>query len=133
MHENQNKDEIALNFIIQCFYEDKQKLDMYKKSTEEYNSEIKKLMSKLDKNEFETDDGLVAKINIQNRESFIDDKLIEKIKELNVSGIIKTKEYVDIDELEDAIYNGRINASELTNCKTSKEVITLKVSQRKEK
>ena len=133
MHENQNKDEIALNFIIQCFYEDKQKLDMYKKSTEEYNSEIKKLMSKLDKDEFETDDGLVAKINIQNRESFIDDKLIEKIKELNVSGIIKTKEYVDIDELEDAIYNGRINASELTNCKTSKEVITLKVSQRKEK
>lgn len=129
---NQNKDEIALNFIIQCFYEDKQKLDMYKKSTEEYNSEIKKLMSKLDKDEFETDDGLVAKINIQNRESFIDDKLIEKIKESKVPGIIKTKEYVDMDALEDAIYNGRFDASTLTNCKTSKKVITLKVSKQKE-
>lgn len=129
---NQNKDERLLNSTIKCFYEDKQKLDMYKKSTEEYNSEIKKLMSKLDKDEFETDDGLVAKINIQNRESFIDDKLIEKIKESKVPGIIKTKEYVDMDALEDAIYNGRFDASTLTTCKTSKKVITLKVSKRKE-
>lgn len=122
-----------LKELIRLFYEDKQSLEKYKKSTEEYNKEIKEGMKELDINEFETDDGLIAKISIQNRESFIDEKLIEKIKESKVPGIIKTKEYVDMDALEDAIYNGKFDASTLTTCKTSQKVVTLKVTKRKEK
>ena len=128
---NENKAERLLNSIIECFYNDKQKLDNYKKSTEEYNKEIKKLMNQLNKTEFETDNGLDAKITVQNRESFNEDKLIEKLKLLNGHTAIKTKEYVDMDELENLIYNGFLDASELTSCKVSKEVITLKVSERK--
>lgn len=128
----EDKKERLLNSTIECFYEDKQQLDNYKKSTDEYNKEIKKLMNELNKTEFETDNGLIAKINVQNRESFNEDKLIEKLKELDGTSAIKTKEYVDMDELEDLIYNGQIDASELTPCKVSKEVITLKVSERKD-
>ena len=126
-----SKDEILLNSVIESFYEDKKQLDNYKKSTDEYNKEIKKLMSELNKTEFETDKGLVAKITVQNRESFNENKLISKLKELNGTSAIKTKEYVDMDVLEDLIYNGKINASELTSCKVSKQVVTLKVSERK--
>lgn len=129
---NQSKEERLLNSTIECFYADKKQLDNYKKSTEEYNKEIKKLMNQLNKTEFETDNGLVAKINVQNRESFNEDKLIAKLKELNGTAAIKTKEYVDMDELEDLIYNGELDASELTSCKVSKEIITLKVSERKD-
>lgn len=126
-----SKDEILLNSAIESFYEDKKQLDIYKKSTEEYNKEIKKLMNQLNKTEFETDNGLVAKITVQNRESFNEDKLIEKLKLLNGHAAIKTKEYVDMDELENLIYNGQIDASQLSSCKVSKEVTTLKVSERK--
>ena len=51
-----------LNSTIECFYKDKQMLDKYKKSTEEYNKEIKDIMSNININEFETDSGLIAKL-----------------------------------------------------------------------
>ena len=121
-----------LKELIRLFYEDKQQLDEYKKSTDEYNKNIKDLMGKLDTTEFESDD-LIAKIGVQNRESFNETKLIEKLKELNIEGVIKTKEYVDMDTLENVIYNGLLDASELTSCKEVKTVTTLKVSKKKVK
>lgn len=121
-----------LKELIRLFYEDKQQLDEYKKSTDEYNKNIKDLMGKLDTTEFESDD-LIAKIGVQNRESFNEPKLIEKLKELNIEGVIKTREYVDMDALENVIYNGLLDASELTPCKEVKTVTTLKVSKKKVK
>ena len=127
----ENNDERLLNVTIETFFEDKQKLDMYKKATDEGNKEIKELMNKLNRNQFETDSGLIAKMSIQQRESFDEDKLLEKLKELNGFTAIKTKEYVDMDELENLIYNGHLDASQLSNCKIVKEVVTLKVSKKK--
>ena len=128
----ENKEERLLNSTIECFYQDKQQLDKYKKSTEEYNKEIKELMSKIDKTEFETDNGLKAKISLHKKESFNEDKLIQKLKDLNGFTAIKTKEYVDMDELENLIYNGHIDAGQLTSCKQVKEVKVLKVTKLKE-
>lgn len=128
----ENKEERLLNSTIECFYQDKQQLDKYKKSTEEYNKEIKELMSKIDKTEFETDNGLKAKISLQKKESFNEEKLIQKLKDLNGFTAIKTKEYVDMDELENLIYNGHIDAGQLTSCKQVKEVKVLKVTKIKE-
>lgn len=121
-----------LKELVRLFYEDKQQLDNYKKSTDEYNKNIKELMNELELTEFESND-LVAKIGTQNRESFNEDKLIDKLKSLNIEGIIKTKEYVDMDALENAIYNELLDASELTSCKEVKTVTTLKVSKKKGK
>lgn len=121
-----------LKELVRLFYEDKQQLDNYKKSTDEYNKDIKEIMGQLDLTEFESDD-LVAKIGVQTRENFNEDKLIDKLKSLNVSGVIKTKEYVDMDALENAIYNELLDASELTSCKEVKTVTTLKVSKKKGK
>lgn len=121
-----------LKELVRLFYEDKQQLDNYKKSTEEYNKSIKDIMNELDLTEFE-DNGLVAKIGVQNRESFNEEKLIEKLKSLNINGVIKTKEYVDMDALENAIYNELLDASELTPCKEVKVVTTLKVTKKKGK
>ena len=128
---SQSKEERLLNSTIECFYQDKKQLDRYKKSTEKYNKEIKKLMNNLNKTEFETDNGLVAKITISNKEDFVENMLINKLKELKVDGIIKTKEYVDMDALEDALYNNELDATELTNCIERKQVITLKVKPKK--
>lgn len=116
---------------IQNFYADKQQLDYYKKVTDDRNKSIKNMMQELEKTEFVTSDGIVAKMNVQKRESFIDDKLILKLKELGVTTPIKTIEVVDMDELENVIYNGNLDASELTGCKQIKEVVVLKVSKKK--
>ena len=130
---NEVNEERILNSTIECFYEDKQLADKYKKSAEEYNKEIKQLMSTINKNEFETDSGLIAKISVQKRESFIEEALLQKIKELKVPGIIKTKEYVDMDALENQIYLGNIDASKLSDCREIKKVTTLKVIKKSKK
>lgn len=121
-----------LKELIRLFYEDKQQLDKCKKSTEEYNKEIKEGMAELGVNDFVSND-LIAKINTQYRESFDEDKLLNKLKELGVTTPIKQKEYVDMDELENVIYNNVLDASELSSCKIVKEVVVLKVSKQKEK
>lgn len=118
-----------LNTIISTFYKNRKELDHYKKETDLQSKEIKEIMNELDKTEFETDTGLIAKITTQKRESFDEDKLLEKIKDLNLLHLIKTKEYVDMDELENAIYNGDLDAKELTPCKETKQIITLKVTE----
>lgn len=120
-----------LNEIIQYFYEDKKHLDGYKKSTDKYNKEIKELMQELGTTEFGTDTGLIAKMNIQKRESFNENKLIDRLKDLDIITPIKTIEVVDMEELENVIYNGQLDASKITDCKQIKEVITLKVSKKK--
>ena len=118
---------VNLDGLIEVFYDHKKELDKYKKTTDEYNKQIKSELNKLGTTEFVTESGLVAKLAIQNRESFNEDLLIAKLKELQVNEVIKTKEYVDMDALEDAIYNGKLNASELSNCKIIKTIETLRV------
>lgn len=125
--------EELLEDTIKFFYDDKQLVDKYKKNCDKYNLEIKNLMSKLKTNEFEASNGLVAKLTYKQSETFNEEKLLNKIKELAVPGIIKTKEYVDMEALEDAIYNKRIYASELSDCRETKETIALKVTKKKEK
>ena len=126
-----DEQEQVLNEMIKNFYEDKQTADHFKKIAEDFNSSIKKLFTELNKNEFETDNGLVAKMNVQKRESFNEEKLLEKLKELGVNTPIKTIEVVDMDELENVIYNGQLDASNISDCREIKEVITLKVSKKK--
>ena len=124
-------EEQFLSEMIEYYFEQKQELDELKKETENANTDIKYLMNRLDKKEFKTDLGVVAKINVQKRESFVDEKLIAKLKELKVTSPIKTVEVVDMDELENVIYNGDLDASKLTDCKQVKEVVVLKVSKKK--
>jgi len=128
-----NEQEQVLNEMIKNFYADKQEADYFKKMAEDFNSAIKELLQKLEKTEFETDNGLVAKIVTQHRENFIEESLMLKLKELGVTKPIKTIEVVDYDILEDAIYNGELNAAELSDCKQVKDIVTLKVSEKKGK
>lgn len=116
-----------LNGLIGSYKQNKESLDNYKKIAEEQNSQIKEIMQSNNLTKYVTMNGLVASISKQKRESFIDDKLIAKLKDLGVTSPIKTVEIVDMDELENVIYNHQLDAAELTDCKQVKEVITLKV------
>jgi hypothetical protein len=92
------------------------------------NAEIKTLMRASNLSEFVAGD-IKATCSVSERQDFIEEALIEKLKEMKVRGIIKKKEYVDMDALENAIYNGKVDAAALASCQTTKEVVTLRVSK----
>ena len=120
-----------LNGLIHSYKQNKESLENYKKITEEQNTRIKELMREGNLSEYTTLDGLVAKITTQHRDSFKEDKLLLKLKELGFTSPIKTVEVIDYGELENIIYTGQLDATQLTSCKESKEVITLKVTRKK--
>ena len=123
--------EEELNRVIKLYFDYKNEFDDFKKQVDMYNKDIKDVMNKLDVTEFITDNGLQAKLTVQNRESFKEPELIEKLLELKQNDIVELVPTINYDKLEDAIYNGKINASILSAFKETKQVITLKVSKKK--
>lgn len=121
--------------IIESYIGNKEKEDEYKKKASAENTQIKSIMKELDIVSCETSLG-TAKITDQKRETFIEDDLIQYLKDNNVAGdIIKTKEYVDFDALESAIYNERIPEDiikGMSKCKEVKTISVLRISKNKE-
>ena len=126
---------VSLDTLIPVYYDDKKNLDFYKKQCDAGNAKIKELMANQGIKDYEVD-GITAKYIIQNKESMDEDKLLILLKERGYENVIKTKEYVDMDLLEDALYHDTIDKDtvvEMDKCKSVKEVIQLRVSKRKEK
>lgn len=125
----------TLDTLIPAYAENKSLLDDYKKICDEENKQIKEMMKE---GSYEVD-GYKATKSIQHRESINEDKLLDVLQQYGVAydeKIIKTKEYVDIDALEKAIYNKSIPKNilmKIDKCRESKEVVTLRISKIKEK
>lgn len=130
--EEVKKPEERLSQLLPVYEANKSKMDSYKKLVDKDNKEIKSIMLGAQLGEFIVDD-IKASCSISEREDFIEEALIAKLKEMKVRGIVKKKEYVDMDALENAIYNGKIDAATLADCQTKKEVVTLKVTKLKRK
>jgi len=133
--------EERLSVILPNYQANKSEMDAYKKLVDKDNKEIKEIMLGAKIDEFEVDD-IRAKVSVSERTGFIEEALIDKVKELKDNGelsesqlrkIIKKKEYVDMEALENAIYKGKVNAAQLASCQTITEVVTLRVSKVKEK
>ena len=83
-----------------------------------------------------TSKGYKATKFISKRESFNEVKLLKVLQDVNIDGLIKTKQYVDMDVLENALYRGQLSEEvilTLDKCKEVKEVVTLKITKVKEK
>ena len=119
---------VKLSKLLPDYLANKTEMDAYKKLADRDNKEIKLIM--LDSNLSECTVGdIKATCSVSERQDFIEEALIEKLKDMKVRGIIKKKEYVDMDALENAIYNGKVDAAALASCQTTKEVVTLRVSK----
>lgn len=117
-----------LKELVITYALNKEEEKSYKDLVKSQGDEIKKLMSESELDEF-TSGSVVAKLVITTKESFNEDKLIEVLRPLKIRGLIKKKEYVDMDLLENAIYNGKLNAAELESCKITKKTQTLRLSK----
>ena len=124
-------EEVSLNDYVEEFYIVKGEADKYKRLADEDNKKIKELMQKDNLTEFETDNGLIAKMNTQQRESFNETALMEKLLEIDAKEAIDLVPTINWDKVEDMIYNGKLSPSILAPYKEVKEVVTLKVSKKK--
>lgn len=124
-----------LHIVVPRYFEHKTEMDFYKKQCDAENAEIKQAMKEQGIKDFEVD-GIVAKYIVKNKESMNEDKLVKVLKDAGYSNLIKTREYVDMDELESALYHNAIDTDtivEMDKCREVKEIIELRLSKKKEK
>lgn len=130
----QESNQTRLVSLVESYIENKACEKKYKDLASSENTEIKVLMTELQLNKVATDSG-VATLSERVSEDFIEEKLIEFLKTHNVAtDIVKTKEYVDFDALESAIYNERIPADivkDMASCKEKKVTQVLRINKKK--
>ncbi len=129
-----------LDELVPRYGDEKTEMDRYKKLCDADNAEIKSIMSDLALQHYTAGKYKVTR-SVQERESVDEDLLLTLLQnspepEIRLSGIIKTKEYVDFDALEAALYKEKLPKSvllEIDKARTVKLVTTLKVSKVKKK
>lgn len=115
-----------LQEVVADFLKLKVESDRLKPLVEGLNKTIKMLMGEEGLTEFILGDKRIT-LSTQRKESFEEGRLIEFLKTKNIPGIIKTREYVDMDVLENAIYNETLGAAELAPFTVSNETQVLRV------
>ena len=127
-----------LKSLIDDYGETNDSLKDTKKLVEAKSKELKELMAKYGKTEME---GSVYKatISVQHRESLNEDGLLSLfttvpgfVKYAEKYGIVKTKEYIDMDALESFLYKEELTheqTSDLDKCRESKDIPTLRMTK----
>ena len=118
--------------LVDEYAKNKKAFDELKKLCEEQNKELKSLMKELDLADCSTKDWYV-KLGQQKRESMNEDMLLDIAHKNNLQ-IIKVKECIDYDSLENLLYKGEIAKDvirEINKARQVKIVTTLKVAKKK--
>lgn len=124
-----------LDELIPQYASNKSEMESYKKICDRENAQIKSIMRDMDLSSYEAG-GYKATYTVSERESMNEEMLLEIAHKYDIPEIVKTKEYIDYDALENAIYNEQISQDvllEMNKAKESKEVVTLRVSKIKKK
>ncbi len=123
-----------LDLLIDLFAETKEQSDALKKECDTYSKDIKERMSKNMSYEVSTGKFTAKLSNIETK-SFDEAKLLMKLKDMGdiAKSVIRTVEVVDMNALENAIYNKEIDASALTDCQVVKTQQRLTVTEIKKK
>ena len=120
-----------LDELIPRYAANKAEADSYKKLCEKENAEIKSIMKSFVVQAYQAG-GYKASYSVSKRESMNEEMLLQIAHMHGIPEIVKTKEYIDYDALEHAIYNGQISDEvlmEMDKAKEVKEVVTLRVSK----
>lgn len=121
--------------LIDQYGQNNTKLNALKKTCDSLKSDIKNTMSELDATEFDTGT-YTAVLSTVSKESMDDDLLVDFVRNLGLRGVIKKKEYVDMDKLEKAIYAGKLTKEQLVEmdkCKVVSSYQKLTVRKTKKK
>ena len=124
-----------LDILIPRYATNKSELDSYKKICDKENAQIKSIMKDFVITSYEAGDYKVSYVT-SNRESMNEEMLLEIAHNYGIPEIVKTREYIDFDALEKAIYDGKISEEillEMDKAKEVKEIVTLRLTKLKKK
>lgn len=128
----------TLDELIPSYAENKSELDSYKKICESENNAIKEKMLEIGQDEYSAG-GYKAKRSVSERVSIDEDKLLTVMKKHYLVEVIKTREYVDMDALENYLYHVDEDPAiqellaDIDKCREVKEVVQLRVSKERSK
>lgn len=129
----ENEAQDKLKCLVKDYLVNKEREKEFKDAASIQNTQIKVIMSELNIKEFETDNGKVI-LSDRKTEDFNEDRLIKFLKERGIENdIIKTKEYIDFDALESAIYHDKIsgdNLKDMDSCKDVKITQVLRINKK---
>lgn len=127
--------ELELKLWAEEYVSVKAEADKYKKLSDNLNDNIKRGMELLGKEEVELADGSRVCYGITKRESIDEEKLIAQLhKYAPDTQCIKTKEYIDMEVLENELYKGDFSQDAMTamdKCRIIKEIPTLNIRKSK--
>lgn len=127
---NEISEDVSVESLAAEYIEAKKEELSIKKVTSDLNSKLKKLFKD---NEIDSLDTPLGRLVLTERvsESFYEESLIDFLKTSgNAKGIVQTKEYVDYDALESAIYREKIDidtVKKLNDFKIKKVTPTLTI------
>ena len=109
-----------------------------KKKADGFKERIKTIVKSLGVRTYRAEDYEITYTEAE-RVSFKEDKLLIRLKEIvankdpkEFEGLIKTKEYVDMDVLENLLYHNKFDEAEISSissCQEIKNIPTLKVKK----
>lgn len=120
-----------LDEVCSQYYEYSQEYKSAETNKKLYNDMIKQLLTDNGITKYTSSDGIKVSMTTTNKPSFCEEQLIPYLKSLNLDGLVKTREYVDMEALEDAIYHEQINAKELAPFKEDHFVTRLNCTKPK--
>ena len=118
--------------LVPLYYDANVQAKHFKESADNLGKQIKDycLKNNIKKGEY---GALKMSIIVQNRSYLDEEVLLEcllKLPESVQAKVIKTKQYVDPQELEKALFTGVIKPEEVAPAQVNKEVVTLRVSKK---
>ena len=123
---------LSINDKIKSYFEQKKEVDKQQKDVLQLGKEIKEYLLAEDLDEYEAD-GIIVSISEINKDTLDEDTLIPVLRTL-FPEVIKTHEYVDMDELENLVYTRQLSPDFIQSFIVHKEpTIRLNIKQRKEK
>lgn len=95
-----------------------------------YNGMIKTMMAENGIKKYVSPDGISLSVSISNRTTYDEEGLLKFAHTVGIDGLIKTKEYVDMDVLENALYHKQIDSGNIKPFIKVNTVEALKCSQK---
>lgn len=119
-----------LQLLAQQYINNKKQQDYFKELCDEQNRQIKKIMREKKLDSTNVGNTKISYI-ISRKETINEAKFIDVLKCNNIHDVIKQKEYIDMDALEKAIYNGKLSEDillQLNEYTSYKNIETLRTS-----
>lgn len=110
-----------LDELMPKYYEHKKSASALKEVIDAENTEIKALLNGIDADEY-SGEQFTAKIITKDKTKFNTEKLLETCREFEIDGLIKTREYVDEDVLEQAIYANTFSEEQIARLNACREI-----------